>query len=371
MLTKFENPIYVTRPVLPDLESLFYRLEEIWKCKLITNNGPKHNELECILKKYLKADNISLFSNGTLALLLGIKSLELDGEVITTPFTFPATLNALKWNNLTPIFCDVKESSLNIDEEKIESLITHKTSAILAVHTFGNFCDVEKIQEIADKYKLKVIYDCAHTFGSHINGKAIGNFGDMAMFSFHATKVFNTFEGGALIYRDEKLYQKLNLLKNNGIENSEEVRLPGINAKLNEIQAAIGLEVLKLVEEEEEKRKKIREEYIKNLENVEGIKVITKENSCQYFVIEIQKEYGKSRDWIHEELKKYKVFTRKYFYPLCSDFNWYKNLESARPKNLAQAHKSVNQVLTLPFYGDLEIEDVKKICEIIKFLKEE
>lgn len=319
----------------------------------------------------MNVENLSLFNNGTLALLLGLRALNLTGEVITTPFTFPATVQALDWNNLTPVFCDIDPNTLTLDAAKIESLITEKTSAILGVHTFGNTCDVEQIQAIANKYKLKVIYDGAHTFGTKVDGQPIGDFGDMTMFSFHATKLFNTVEGGALTFKEAALSERLNLLKNFGIANPDKVVLSGLNAKLNEIQSVIGLEVLKLVETERLKRHEIKRTYERNLADIPGIKVLTKlegnSSSYQYFVIQIDEEkYGKSRDWLHEKLKEYNVFTRKYFYPLCSDFHWYDHLESARKENLPQALKAVTQVLAMPYYGELQIESVEKICKVIR-----
>lgn len=373
MIKKFNNPIYVTRPLLPSLDNVYTQLEDIWNSKWLTNNGPKHKRLELTLKEYLKVDNLAMFSNGTLALELGLKALDISGEVITTPFTFPATVQALDRNGITPVFCDIEDETLNIDVNKIEQYITDKTSAILAVHVFGNPCNVEKIQEIADKYNLKVIYDGAHAFGSHINGKSIGSYGDMTMFSFHATKLFNTVEGGGLVFKDESLYEKLYLLKNFGIASPEEVILSGTNAKLNEIQAAIGIEVLNVVEEEREKRKSIKKAYEEGLANIPGIKVINKlddENaSYQYFTIEVsENEYGISRDKLHLELEKYNVFTRKYFYPLCSEFEWYKHLPSSKKENLPVAHEVVKKVLSMPYYGELKFEEVNQICEIIRII---
>ena len=368
---KFKEPIYVTRPLLPSLDQVYSQLQEVWNSKWITNNGPKHKELESKLKEYLKADNVVMFSNGTLALELGLKSLDISGEVITTPFTFPATVQALDRNGLTPVFCDIEDKTLNIDASKIEKLITDKTSAILAVHVFGNPCNVEKIKEIADKYNLKVIYDGAHAFGSHINGKSIGSYGDMTMFSFHATKLFNTIEGGCLVFKDNKLYEKLNLLRNFGIVSPEKVVISGTNAKLNEVQAAVGIEVLKIVKEERKRRKYIKKLYENGLCNIPGIKIVNKlddENaSYQYFTIEIDEDkYGISRDELHVELKKYNIITRKYFYPLCSEFEWYKHLPSAKKENLPVSHEVVKKVLSMPYYGELNIEDVNQICEIIR-----
>jgi dTDP-4-amino-4,6-dideoxygalactose transaminase len=371
LIQPFKEPIFVTRPLLPEINEVGKKLNQIWESKWLTNMGEQHNQLEAKLKERLNVNQLALFSNGTLALLLGLKALELKGEVITTPFTFPATVQALDWNGLTPVFCDVDPITLNIDANKIEELITEKTSAILAVHVFGNPCNVIKIQEIAVKYKLKVIYDGAHVFGTKVNGKSIGNFGDMTMFSFHATKLFNTIEGGGLTFKDEELAKKLNLLKNFGISGPEDVVLSGLNAKMNEIQAGVGLEVLKVVDIERARRDKIKRTYENRLADIPGIRVITdlegESSSYQYFVIEIDDdEFGKSRDWVHEELKKYNVFTRKYFYPLCSDFTWYSHLDSARPENLPIAQKAVNQVLSMPFYGDLSLDDVEKICLILK-----
>jgi len=369
-MKKNKKKIFVTRPLLPKKENFQKKIDEIWESQYLTNNGFQHKLLEKELIKYLGVKNISLFSNGTLALLLGIKGLELKGEVITTPFTFPATVEALDWNSITPVFCDIDPITLNINPNKIESLITEKTSAILAVHVFGNPSDVDRIDEIAKKQNLKVIYDGAHVFGSRLNGKPVGTFGDMTMFSFHATKLFNTLEGGALTFNNDSLKEKLDLLKNFGIKNPEEVVLSGINAKMNELQAAMGLEVLKLVEEERQKRKKIKHIYEHCFKDVEGIRVITtlddESSSYQYFVIEINKEkFGRSRDFVYEELRKYNVFARKYFYPLCSNFKWYKDNESARKTNLSIANKKIKQVLSLPFYGDLEEDSVNKIIQII------
>ncbi|HBI92568.1 MAG TPA: aminotransferase [Terrisporobacter glycolicus] len=370
---KFKEPVYVTRPLLPSLDQVYSQLQEVWNSKWITNNGPKHKELESKLKEYLKVDNAVMFSNGTLALELGLKSLDISGEVITTPFTFPATVQALDRNGLTPVFCDIEDKTLNIDASKIEKLITDKTSAILAVHVFGNPCNVEKIKEIADKYNLKVIYDGAHAFGSHVNGKSIGSYGDMTMFSFHATKLFNTIEGGCLVFKDNKLYEKLNLLKNFGIVSPEKVVISGTNAKLNEVQAAVGIEVLKIVKEERKRRKYIKKIYENGLCNIPGIKIVNKlddENaSYQYFTIEIDEDkYGISRDELHVELKKYNIITRKYFYPLCSEFEWYKHLPSAKKENLPVSHEVVKKVLSMPYYGELNIEDVNQICEIIRYI---
>lgn len=373
MAKAFEQPIYVTRPLLPDITGVTERMKKVWDSKQLTNFGAQHDELSRQLKEYLETDHISLFSNGTMALLLGLKALKLTGEVITTPFTFPATVQALDWNNLTPVFCDIDPVTFNIDADKIEALITEKTTAILGVHVFGNPCDVEKIQAIADKHGLKVIYDGAHAFGSKINDVPVSSFGDMTMFSFHATKLFNTIEGGALAYSDPALDKRLDLLRNFGIANAEEVVLSGLNAKMNEVQAGVGIEVLKVIGEERRKRHAIKKAYEENLADIDGIRVLTaledESSSYQYFVIEInEEEFGQSRDLVHQELQKYNVFARKYFYPLCSDFEWYSELPSARAENLPHAKQAVQRVLAMPYYGDLPIESVEAICGIIREL---
>lgn len=367
MQAPFREPIYVTRPLLPSISKVSKRLEEIWASKWLTNNGPQHEQLEAHLKEYLHTDKLVLFNNGTLALILGIKALSLKGEVITTPFTFPATVEALDWNRIKPVFCDINPNDLTIDATKIEGLISERTTAILGVHVFGNPCNVGLIDEIASKYKLKVIYDGAHSFGSKINGVPISTYGDMTMYSFHATKLFNTVEGGALSFKDPALEYQLKLLKNFGIDN-EEVYLSGMNAKMNELQSAIGLEVLKEVEAEREKRQRLKKVYEQQFSEIPGVSVVNKDsNSFQYFAIRInEKEFGKSRDWVNEKLKEYNVFTRRYFYPLCSSFDWYADLESARPENLQAANIAVKEVLSLPFYGDLDLDSAWRIGEIFK-----
>lgn len=366
----FEKPIYITRPMLADLNEVGNELEEIWENQWLTNGGPKHQKLEEELKHYLGVPSLSLFNNGTIALIVAIQSLRLSGEVITTPFTFPATVHVLPWNNIEPIFCDIDPETLTIDAEKIEKMISPKTTGILGVHVYGMPCNVNNIQEIANKYGLKVIYDAAHAFGAEIEGVPIGTFGDISMFSFHATKLFHTIEGGALTFNDPYLKPRIDLLKNFGIKNEEEVILPGINGKLNEIQAAIGLQNLKLVNAEREKRQRIIDTYKKLLNGIQGLRVFeipqNVRNSFQYFMVRITKDFGMNRDQLHEELKKYNVITRKYFYPLCSDYNCYRHIPTANPQNLPVASKVVKEVLCLPLYGGLALEDVEKICQLIK-----
>ncbi|WP_211208648.1 DegT/DnrJ/EryC1/StrS family aminotransferase [Leptonema illini] len=370
----FENPVMVTRPIFPDLSELNTKLEEIWDSKWLSNNGRQHQKLEESIKKVLKVPNASLFNNGTIALIVAVQSLRLSGEVITTPFTFPATPHVLTWNNIKPIFCDIDPTTLNIDVDKIESMITPLTTGILPVHVFGTPCDVFKIQEIADRYGLKIVYDAAHAFMTEIDGKGIGNFGDITMFSFHPTKLFHTGEGGALVYEDDHFKQRIDLLKNFGIKSEDEVIMPGINGKMNEIQAALGLIVLDLIEEERSKRQVILKRYTERLSEIEGIFFHTLDsnikNSLQYFVVQVdEKTFGRSRDYVYDELKKYNVFARKYFYPLCSDYACYRQLPSSNPENLPNANSAVKKVLSMPFYGELTVDDVDRICDIIQLIK--
>ncbi|MGA2159067.1 MAG: DegT/DnrJ/EryC1/StrS family aminotransferase [Dehalococcoidia bacterium] len=374
MIKPFKEPIYVTRPLLPDLKEFNKELEEIWASKWLSNNGPKHQKLEEEIGRLLKVPYISLFNNGTIALIVAINSLRLSGEVITTPFTFPATPHVLAWNGIKPIFCDIDEQTMNIDVDKIEKMITPKTTAILGVHVFGVPCDVLGIQSIADRYGLKVIYDAAHAFDTEVDGTCIGNFGDISAFSFHATKLFHTAEGGALTFSDPNLKPRIDLLKNFGIKNEDEVLMPGINGKMNEIQAALGLVNLKYIGGETEKRKKIVETYNSYLNGIEGISIRKLSPnirySYQYYVIRIDREkFGLSRDEVYSRLKEYNIFSRKYFYPLCSDYVCYRQLPSANPHHLPMAKKIVDEVLCLPLYGGLSIDSAEKICEILKLFK--
>ena len=367
----FDKPIYVTRPLLPPLEELCNSLQDIWDARWLANNGAKHKQLECRLRDYLKVHQLSLFNNGTIALLVAIKALELTGEVITTPFTFAATAHSISWMGLEPVFVDIDPVTMCIDANRIEEAITPKTSAIMPVHVFGTPCDVDAIGEIANRYNLKIIYDAAHAFGTEINGTGIGNFGDITMYSFHATKLFNSAEGGALACKSEELKKKIDLLKNFGIKNEEEVIEVGINGKMNELQAAMGLAVLEHIEEERQKRATLKKTYIENLNDIPGIKLMPDlpgvRSSYQYFAIRIdEEEFGRSRDYVYEELKKYNVYARKYFHPLCSNFECYRHLPSANQKNLPIANKIGNGVLSMPFFGGLEEDDVSKICGIVK-----
>lgn len=366
------NKTFVTLPVLGDQQKILEKISACLDSKTLTNNGPQVKLLKKALKKYLNVPNISLFCNGTIALLTALKALSIKGEVITTPFTFPATVHALEWMGLTPVFCDIEPDTMCIDAEKIEGLITEKTSAILGVHVYGMPCSVAKIEKIAGKHRLKVVYDAAHSFITKINKKHIGLYGDISMFSFHATKLFNTVEGGALICNDEKLTNKLSLLKNFGLHGAE-VKLSGINGKMNEIQAIIGFENLKNLENEITKRKAIFELYNQELASIAGIELLKyPENinpSLQYYVIRIDEDRAATnRDEVYEELKKQNIFARKYFHPLCSNFPCYNHLKSAKKTLLPIANKTAREVLCLPFYGAIETSVVKTICKTIQSL---
>lgn len=368
---KFKQPFYVTRPVLPSLGQLNSYLKKIWKSKWVTNNGHFHELLEGELAVYFKVKHNSLFCNGTLALQLGVNALGLRGEVITTPFTFAATPHVLYWNNITPVFCDIEEKTYNIDVKKVESLITPATSGILAVHVFGNPCNVEVLQNIANRHGLKIIYDAAHAFGVEIKGKPIASFGDVSMFSFHATKIFSTIEGGSLVSKSKDIKEKVDYLRNFGIKNEEEVVGPGTNAKMNEIQAAVGLVQLKKIKGEIKRRKMLTEIYNNELNDIPGIILPKVEDNVKHnyqsFVIRVTEiGYGISRDGLFDVLRKMNIMARKYFYPLCSHFPCYKPLPSSKPENLPIAEKVSKEVLSLPLYGELTEKDIIKICRILK-----
>ena len=371
----FPKPIYITRPLLPDTKELKKLVDEIWESNQLTNNGRMAQKLEKELAEYLNVKHLSLFSNGTVALLLACKVLRLSGEVITTPFTFAATTHALSWSNIKPVFCDVEEGTFNIDPDRIEKLITPGTTGILPVHVFGNPCDVKKIDAIAKKYGLKVLYDAAHAFGVKVQGEPIGSFGDISMFSLHATKIYHTLEGGALTFNNPNYKEQADILKNFGIRSDENIMEPGLNGKLNEVQAAVGILVLKLVDEEIKRRKEVTKLYRQQLLNIEGIHffedIAGVTHNYPYFVIQVDKEkFGATRDELYERLKGYNIFSRKYFYPLCSQFQCYQDLPSAASRNLPVATEVTKKVLALPLHGRMQGEDIEKICRIIKHIGE-
>ena len=370
-MKRFDEPIYVTRPLLPPLESLHTRLAEIWQARWLTNDGEQSVQLSKAIAAHLDVPQVSLFNNGTIALLAAVRALGMTGEVITTPFTFPATPHAISWSGATPVFCDIDPVSLTIDPTKIEELITPKTTGILAVHVYGIPCDVAALKSIADRHGLKVVYDAAHAFGTRINGVGIGNFGDASMFSFHATKLFHTAEGGALTCPRAETRIAFDHLKNFGILNQEQVREVGINGKMNELQAALGLAVLDCVAEEIRKRKAIIARYRERFAAMDGITVMREpdnvESSCQYFVVRInQREFRGSRDGVFEALKEHNVMARKYFFPLCTDYECYRDLPTAAPGLLPVASNAVKEVLCLPLYGTLPLDAVDVICDIVQ-----
>lgn len=362
--------IPVTKPFFPPIEEFDDYLKNIWNNQWLTNNGPFHQELEEKLCEYLGVKYISLFSNGTLALITAIQALKLSGEVITTPYSFVATTHSLWWNNIKPVFVDIEPDFLNLDPKKIEAAITPKTTAILPVHVYGNPCDVNAIQKIADTYGLKILYDAAHAFGTKINGNSVLNFGDLSILSFHATKVYSTIEGGAIISHDKKTKDRIDKLKNFGFENETTVVAPGINAKLNEVQAAYGLVQLNHVDKLIEKRKNIDQLYRERLSNIEGIELIKQPENIvvpySYFPILVDKsKYGKSRDELYEFLKTKNIFGRRYFYPLISSFPTYRGLPSASIDNLSVANEIADKVMCLPIYPELDVTDVEKISDFI------
>lgn len=371
MPSKKSNPIYVTQPYLPPLGEFIPYLEQIWENKWLTNNGPLHQQLEQALCEYLGVEHISLFTNGTIALITALQALRISGEVITTPFSFVATSHSLLWNGITPVFVDIDPVSLNLDPNKIEAAITQLTTAILPVHVYGNPCDVYRIKEIANTYGLAVIYDACHTFGVTINDIPVLNFGDLSVMSFHATKVYNTFEGGAIVCHDEATKKRIDNLKNFGFIDETTVVAPGINAKMNEVQAAMGLLQLKYVDQAIAKRKKIAEQYREGLKGISGLTYLDDfpgaRHCYPYFPVLIDKDkFGKTRDEVYKELIKHNIFGRRYFYPLISQFPTYKGLESAQPGKMPVAERIAEEVICLPIYTDLKSRQVDVICQKIK-----
>ena len=366
-----DKPIYVTSPLLPSLEDFTFLLKEIWESKMLTNNGNFHQKLEEELAKYLKVPYLSLFTNGTLPLITALQAMRITGEVITTPFSFVATTHSLWWNGIKPVFVDIEPETCNLDPSKIEAAITPRTTAIMPVHVYGKPCKTKEIQEIANKYGLKVIYDAAHAFGVEINGESILNFGDMATLSFHATKVYNTLEGGALVVHDEQTKKRIDYLKNFGFASETEVVAPGINSKVDEVRDAYGLLNLKQVDHAINSRRKVAIRYRDELQGVKGITFFNDipgvRHNYSYFPIFINaEEYGMTRDELYFKMKEHNVFGRRYFYPLISTFSTYRGLDSANPDNLPIATQMSNNVICLPMHHALSENEVEYILQIIK-----
>lgn len=363
------NKIFVTQPSLPDLGEFLPYLEKIWDNKILTNAGPFHQELEKALCDYLDVEHISLFANGTLALISALQALRITGEVITTPYSFVATAHSLLWHGNKPVFVDVEPETLNINPEKIEAAITPQTTAIMPVHCYGNPCNVDAIQKIADNYNLKVIYDAAHAFGVENESGSVLTHGDLSVVSFHATKVFNTFEGGAIISPDQKTKQRIDRLKNFGFVDELTVVAPGINAKMSEINSAFGLLQLKYIDSAISRRAEIDCLYRSRLHAIDGIDCLpmkAKRPNYSYFPILVKSEYPLDRDQLYQKLKDHNIYARRYFYPLISDFPMYRSMPSAEPSNLSVATQAANLVLCLPIYTSLSDQQVNIICDIIE-----
>ena len=369
-MTQKTLPIFVTQPLLPPLEEFIPYLQQIWKSKWLTNGGPFHQELEHTLCDYLGVKYISLFTNGTLALVTALQALRISGEVITTPYSFVATAHSLLWNGIEPVFVDIDPITFNLDPAKIEAAITPKTTAIMPVHCYGHPCDVERIQQIADNYGLKVIYDAAHAFGVEDAHGSILNYGDLSVLSFHATKVFNTFEGGAIICPDAKTKRHIDHLKNFGFVDEVTVVAAGINGKMSEINAALGLLQLKGITDALQKRKAIDARYREGLSGIKGIQcqVDAGERTANhaYFPILVQSEYPLSRDALYQNLHDHGIHARRYFYPLISDFPMYRRMSSAAHANLPIARKTASEVICLPIYPDLQPCQIDLILDVIK-----
>lgn len=367
------KPVYVTQPYLPPLDEFVPYLEQIWNNKVLTNGGPFHQQLEEALCKYLGVEHLSLFSNGTIALITALQALRITGDVITTPYTFVATAHSLLWNGLTPVFADIDPKTFNLDPSKIEAAITPATTAIMPVHCYGNPCDVIAIQKIADTYNLKVIYDAAHAFGVKDQGGSILRYGDLSVLSFHATKAFNTFEGGAIISPDAKTKQHIDHLKNFGIVDEVTVVAAGINGKMSEVNAGFGLLQLHHMDHVIKRRKILDATYREILKDVIGIRFLEYETTAipnfSYFPILIEEDYPISRDELYNHLKAEQVFTRRYFYPLISEFPLYRSFTSARRDNLPAASDMAQRVLCLPMYPTLADESIEKITKIIRNIK--
>ena len=373
MLQPFEKPILVTRPFMPDVSEFQGGVEEIWSNWWLTNDGPILHRFADKLREFWQNKNVCLFNNGTLALQIGLQGMGLTGEVITTPFTFVATTHALFWDNIRPVFVDIEPDFYTIDPSKIEAAITPWTTAILAVHIYGHPCMHDELQMIADKYGLKLIYDSAHAFGVKVNGKSICSLGDMNMYSFHATKLFHSIEGGALVFKDSGLKKKFEYLRNFGFENEEEVVMPGTNAKMNEFQAVMGEINLRYIDKIIAKRKSLVKHYRERIQEIDGI-VLTPElpdyvdYNYGYMPIEVDEElFGMSRDNLYDCLKKYNIYSRKYFYPLICDYSCYRNIAINDSLNIAR--KVSNRILVLPLYYNLSLDEIDRICDIVIHIK--
>ncbi|MEN6308503.1 MAG: DegT/DnrJ/EryC1/StrS family aminotransferase [Anaerohalosphaeraceae bacterium] len=372
MMKPFEKPIYVTQPFLPRIDDFCAGLREIWDSRWLTNNGPILQRYTRSLVEYFNTDNICLFNNGTLALQIGLQGMGISGEVITTPFTFVATTHALYWNKIRPVFVDIEPDYYTLDPDRVEAAITPWTTAILAVHVYGHPCRLEALADIARRHNLKLLYDAAHAFGVTVNGRSIAHYGDMSMFSFHATKLYHSIEGGMLTFSDPGLKQIFDYLKNFGFKNETEVVMPGTNAKMNEFQALMGEMVLKHMPEIMSRRQRIHEHYRQLLVKVPGVKLPPRvpagvNYNYSYMTVEIHEaEYGMSRDRLYDELKKYNIFTRRYFYPLLNNFACYHSISVNDPLTVARG--IAGRILALPIYYDLSLSDVERICDIIRML---
>ena len=371
---KSNKPVYVTQPVLPPLEEFLPYLEKIWQSKWLTNAGPFHEQLERELCDYLGVKHIALFTNGTIALVTALQALRITGEVITTPYSFVATSHSLLWNGIKPVFVDIDPDTLNLDPGRIEAAITPHTTAIMPVHCYGHPCDVDRIQKIADNYGLKVIYDAAHAFGVQLHGGSLLNHGDLSVLSFHATKVFNTFEGGAIVCPDAKTKQRIDHLKNFGFVDEVTVVAPGINGKMSEFNAALGLLQLKGIAAALQKRKAIDARYRAGLAGIKGIHCLRpageKAANYAYFPILVGPEYPLDREALYQVLRDNGIYARRYFYPLISDFPMYRGLPSAAQANLPVASKAASEVICLPIYPDLDDADVARVMAIIRAASE-
>jgi dTDP-4-amino-4,6-dideoxygalactose transaminase len=367
-----QKPIYVTQPSLPPLEEFLPYLEQIWDNKILTNGGPYHQQLEKALCEYLGVEHLALFSNGTIALITALQALRITGEVITTPYSFVATSHSLLWNGIKPVFVDIDPATFNLDPARIEAAITPQTTAIMPVHCYGKPCDVEAIQKIADNYNLRVIYDAAHAFGVRLPGGSLLNHGDLSVVSFHATKVFNTFEGGAIICPDAKTKTRIDQLKNFGFVNETTVVAPGINGKMSEINAAFGMLQLKHVDASIARRQEIDAMYREGLAGIDGLRCAFQPAldggtaNYSYFPVLVDPAYGLSRDALYDALKAEDIYARRYFYPLITDFPMYRSLPSAQRDNLPAATVAASRVLCLPIYPALTQDDVARVVAVCK-----